>query len=64
MLSKYRCLYGASLHTVRRLICTGEAAITEPLHFLNGRRVLPTNPNADEDFDIKEPATGTIMPQK
>ena len=46
------------LSVCRRSVATGSAAIREPLHFVDGRRVLPLNSNSSDDFEVLEPATG------
>ena len=56
MLSKH--IYRSGLRALRRHISTGEPAVTQPLHFLNGKRVNLTNPDATHDFAVLEPATG------
>ena len=56
MLSKH--IYRTGLRALRRHISTGEAAVTQPLHFRDGKRVNPTNPDATHDFAVLEPATG------
>ena len=56
MLSKH--VRRSGLHAWKRCISTGEAAVTQPLHFLGGKRVNPTNPNESHDFRVIEPSTG------
>ena len=58
MLSKH--IYRSGLRTLQRHISTGQAAVTQPLHFLNGKRVSPTNPDSSHDFTVLEPATGKL----
>ncbi len=57
MLSRMLCRPAARF-MVQRYLSTGEAAISQPLHFLNGQRVEPINPDPTHDFEIIEPATG------
>lgn len=58
MLSKH--IYRNGFKALSRRISTGEAAITQPLHFLDGKRVNATNPDASHDFKLVEPATGVL----
>ncbi len=57
MMSRMLCRPAARF-MVQRYLSTGEAAISQPLHFINGQRVEPSNPDPAHDFEVIEPATG------
>ena len=45
-------------HQQVRCICTGSEAITSPVHYLDGKRVEPTNTDVNGRYPVMEPATG------
>lgn len=59
-------LFRSAVRPIARLAaCSGDGNSSEfwslPLHFLDGNRVQSTNPSIQDDFDVKEPATGKVL---
>lgn len=44
----------------RRQVSSASAAISQSLQYFGGKRVASLNQNAADDFDVFEPATGTV----